>query len=323
MEFKNFQSAYIYFLEKIYVIPDFINSPRGNNSKEILNVSFKLLNPVDRVCYIAARKSNIIFNFAEAIWYLMGDNSLDYISYYSKNMTKYSSDGKTLKGTAYGTKIFTYGSNKINQWNKIIKVFEEDKDTKRAVISIFDANEELQLSEIDVSCTIGLHFLIRANSLYMSTFMRANDAYRGVVSDIFSFTFIQEFLATQLSLGLGTYCHNVSTHHIYEHDYKQVEKILSSDNEDVNLEFPQMPQKNNWEDLRIVADYEEKLRKGTKIISYEEISGLNIDNYWKQVIFLFAIYRDIIKNNKINEKFVKALIPIYKYFVINKWGHKN
>lgn len=157
MEFKNFQSAYIYFLEKIYVIPDFINSPRGNNSKEILNVSFKLLNPVDRVCYIAARKSNIIFNFAEAIWYLMGDNSLDYISYYSKNMTKYSSDGKTLKGTEYGTKIFTYGSNKINQWNKIIKVFEEDKDTKRVVISIFDANEELQLSEIDVSCTIDLH----------------------------------------------------------------------------------------------------------------------------------------------------------------------
>ena len=39
--------------------------------------------------------------------------------------------------------------------------------------------------------------------------MRANDAYRGNASDVFSFTFLQELLAHQLDLELGSYTHVV------------------------------------------------------------------------------------------------------------------
>lgn len=67
-------------------------------------------------------------------------------------------------------------------------------NSKRGFIGIFDPNEILTLENIDVSCTIGLQFFIRNSKLFMSTFMRANDAYRGILSDVFSFTFIQEML---------------------------------------------------------------------------------------------------------------------------------
>lgn len=53
-----------------------------------------------------SRKTNIVFNFAEALWYLSGKNDLDFIEYYASNMRKYSMDGKCLTGTAYGKKYF-------------------------------------------------------------------------------------------------------------------------------------------------------------------------------------------------------------------------
>lgn len=323
MKFNRFQDAYLYYLKRAYYEPQFENSPRGNKSKEILGISFTLTNPIDRVCYIPKRKINIVFNFAEAIWYLTGSNSLEYISYYAHNMKKYSMDDKTLTGTAYGPKIFAYGSDNINQWNRIIGLFNDDPDTKRAFISIFDANEELALSNIDVSCTIGLHFLIRDGDLYMSVFMRANDAYRGVVSDIFSFSFIQEFLAAQLSLGVGNYYHNVSTYHVYEPDYKRVAELLDAAEEKCpNFSFPSMPRKDNWEDLNIVADYERQLRQNVRTISVKEVNNLAIDSYWKQVVFLFAVYNNIQYYGKINGDYFNELIPQYQYLIKNRWRKK-
>lgn len=167
MKFENFQEAYLHNMKNVYLTPEFINEPRGNKSKEVLNLSFVIENPIERVCYLPSRKTNIVFNFAEALWYLSGKNDLDFIEYYASNMRKYSMDGKCLTGTAYGKKIFQYGDKKINQWNRLLDVFKEDRDSKRGFIGIFDPNEILTLENIDVSCTIGLQFFIRNSKLFV------------------------------------------------------------------------------------------------------------------------------------------------------------
>lgn len=321
MVFKNFQEAYLYNMENVYYHPQFINAPRGNKSKECLNLSFVISNPRERVCYISARKSNIIFNFAEALWYLSGSNDLDFISYYASNMKKYSMDGKTLTGTAYGKKIFSYGADKINQWDRILQVFQEDKDSKRGFISIFDTNENLLLNNIDVSCTIGLQFFERNKLLYMSTFMRANDAYRGILSDVFSFTFIHEVLATQLGLGMGDYCHNVATTHIYESDNSNVERVLA-DKDTRNsypFSFPRMPEKNNWDDINMTLQYEKKLRLGELSLDSKMIRDIEVSDYWKQIITLFAVYQKIKIRKEIDMDLFYTLETIYQYFIKQKW----
>lgn len=320
MEFNNFQEAYLYNMRQVYHDPEFMNEPRGNKSKERLNLSFVIKDPVERVCYSPARKLNIVFSFAEALWYLSGTNDLDFIKYYAPNMVKYSMDGKTLTGTAYGKKIFSYGENRINQWNRLINVFNEDRDSKRGFIGIFSPNENLLMENIDVSCTIGFQFLIREDKLFMSTFMRANDAYRGIVSDVFSFTFIQEMLAAELGLGIGDYCHNVATTHIYEPDNHMVEKVLAEKEMDTfPYAFPRMPQKNNWDDLKIVLEYEIAYRKNAKELDIDEIANLGIADYWKQVIILFGLYGHIKRENRIHYEGFRGLLPIYQYFVKNKW----
>lgn len=318
MTFENFQDAYLYNLYNVYYEPQFINQPRGFKSRECLNLSFIITNPIDRACYLKERHTNIVFNFAEALWYLAGSNELSFIEYYAGNMRNYSADGLTLPGTAYGKKIFSYGPNNINQWDRLLELFKEDRDTKRGFIAIFDANETLFLDNIDISCTIGLQFFIREDSLYASAFMRANDAYRGIVSDVFSFTFIHELLAKQLNLKVGDYAHNVATTHVYEPDNHNVERILS-DRSYEKFDFPSMPNKNNWEDIRVVLYYEKELREHKLSLDLNEIRKLTVDNYWKQIIILFALYQKIVMSQEINMSLFHGLLPIYQYFIKHKW----
>lgn len=322
MIFNHFHDAYLYTLAEVYHKPQFYNQPRGNRSREILNYTYGIESPIERICYVPERKTNIIFNFAEALWYLSGSNDLDFIRYYASNMAKYSADGRTLTGTAYGPKLFTYGEQRLNQWERIKEVLREDPDSKRAFLAIFDPNEVLQLENIDVSCTLGLQFFIRDNQLHMSSYMRANDAYRGMLSDVFSFTFLQELMATELGLEVGKYYHNVASVHIYETDYAQTKTVLSRAQQIGAVPaypFPHMPQKENRSDLQVVFDYEQQLRQGTIILEPADIHRLDIDDYWKQVILLLAVYQSIQHRKVVDHALYQELIPLYQMLVQQKW----
>jgi thymidylate synthase len=326
--YDTFHQAFFYTLEDIYHNYQFLNSPRGFKSREILSYHFAITNPRERICFIPSRKTNIIFNFAEVLWYLSGDNSLDYIGYYAKNIKNYSVDGRTLTGTAYGPKIFDFGRSKLNQWDRIIDILTEDAASKRAYIQIFDADESLALRNIDVSCTLGLQFFIRENKLYVASFMRANDAFRGMVSDIFSFTFIQELMALQLGLSLGDYFHNVGSIHLYEQDDNATKKIIqevqSQPGRMTNtFLFPAMPPGDNWDFIKIVLEYEKQLRTKKIVLNLNQLEREGLPDYWQQVIMLFGLYQGIVYDNSIDNSIYERLYDLYQYLVANKWSAQS
>ncbi|MNJ50183.1 Thymidylate synthase [compost metagenome] len=313
-----------------YHHPQFFNAPRGHPSREKLNYHFTINNPVERVCYLASRKSNIIFNFAEALWYLSADNSVDFIGYYNNKMAQYSMNGKTLTGTAYGPKMFEFGNAKVNQWKRITELLtDEDSDSKRAFLQIFDATELVIANNIDVSCTIGLQFFVRENRLYTASYMRANDAFRGLISDLFSFTFIQELMARELNLELGEYFHNVGSIHVYEPDYPWAEKVLKESAANPKLRqpqfvFPKMPSLDNWPFIDTVLKYEALLRKDHIRLSVKDINELDMPEYWKQVLLLFSLYQYIAYKRPVDIFLYNQLLPLYQHFVIHKWpSHFN
>jgi thymidylate synthase len=322
MQYPNFHQAYLSNLRSVYTQPDFINSPRQYLSREKLNVNIIITNPLERICYLAERKTNIVFNFAEALWYLSGSHDLEYIDYYAPHFKNYVNHQKELIGSAYGPKIFHYGIQKIDQWQRAFQILnEEDSSSKRAFVQIFDPSENLSLSNPDVSCTIGLHFLLRNNKLYLTSFMRANDAYRGIVSDIFSFTFLQEIMARQLNVELGSYSQMTSSMHIYENDANLIEKVLvnkESDN-DCRFTFPTMPMGNPWPHLNTVIEFERYIRKDK--ISFNDMPG-TLPEYWRQILLLFVCYRNIHDQKSILISAYDQLWPIYQYLLTNRWKDK-
>lgn len=314
---NNYHDIYIKVINEHLNNYEYINSPRAQMQREKLLTSFTLENPIERVCYSRERRCNIIFQFAEVLWYLSGSNSLDVISYYAPKIKAFSQDGKTLSGTAYGNKIFAY-AGVINQWKYVLDELRRDNDSKRAVITIRNPLETVIERNIDVSCTISLQFLIRNKKLNLISTMRANDVYLGALSDVFSFTFIQEVMANELGVDVGFYHHQVASSHLYDKNLNKARKLIEGKQpfDCYNMKFPLMPKDNVWENIDKVLEIENKLRHNVPLINIMS-DVLDLPKYWTDIVVLFELYRQYKYENIIDYSIIDSLDKTIAYLTKN------
>ncbi|MDQ2586673.1 thymidylate synthase [Saccharothrix yanglingensis] len=318
--YATFQDAYLAHLRKIRDEPEFRNAPRGFRSREILGVSYRLADPRERVVRVPGRRTNIVFNFAEALWYLSASDSLEFMSFYAPSIDKYSADGRTLRGTAYGPRIFNFGGAGFNQWDSVVNTLRADPDSKRALIQIFAPEELLVTDNPDVACTIGLQFVIREGRLHAVAFMRANDAYRGTASDVFSFTLLQEVLAHQLGLELGTYTHVAGSYHLYESDSAFADRVLADEGSAVHTDpFPAMPAGDNWPAIRRVVELERQVRAGAVRLGRRDVEQSGLPRYWAQVLALLCLHARRKHERTVDPDLMDMLDPLYAGLVGNCW----
>lgn len=317
----NYHDIYLQNLSNHQSAFMFENAPRGLKQRERLFTTFTLTNPIERVCYLPERKTNIIFLFAEVLWYLKGDNSLEFIEYYCPRMRQYSKDGKTLVGSAYGPKIFSWNGC-LNQWQWIYEELIRDPHSRRAVIHIRGPEEILIENNIDATCTLTLQFLNREGCLIVIGSMRSNDIYRGAISDVFSFTFLHELMAKQLGLKVGPYHHLVGSSHIYESDQLAINKVLAhrTARSVYAWSFPEMPAGDNQSSIHIVLEYEEALRQNKKRLSVEAIGSIHLPVYWQQIIALFEIQRQIQFDRQVSRPHYEYLSLEYQHLIRNRFA---
>jgi thymidylate synthase len=320
-EFDAFEQAYRWHLRSVLHHPTFRNSPRGFASRERLAVAFTIRNPLRRLVLHPSRRTNIVFNVAEALWYASGRDDLEYLAYYAPGMRRYSADGIRLTGTAYGPRIFRHGVASVDQWSSVMRVLEEDPDSKRAVVQIFSPEELLIPGNIDVACTIALQFLVRQGHLHTVTYMRANDAYRGMVSDVFSFTFLQEMLARQLGLDVGCYTHMVGSLHVYEPDAAAAAAVVRAPQPDRPGDdtMPAMPPGDNRSHIGQVMRIEEPLRRNSMRLRAGALERLDLPEYWRWVLALFELHRQARHGVDDPCPLLDRLPPVYRYLVLNRF----
>lgn len=316
--FPRFADAYRAVLSAIRDTPSYHTVTRAKTAIETLNVSFTLLDPVDRTPYIAARKTNIVFNHAEALWYLLGRDDLAMIAYYAPTLRRLSMDGLTLTGTAYGPRLFAAdGPDRKSQYGRVVELLRRDPDTKRATMMIMRADELVDRDNPDVACTLGLQLMLRDGRLQMSAYMRGNDAVIGLLGDTFAFTFIQEFTARQLRVEVGSYAHHVGSMHINVNDLDKVDAMLTEPG-GPTFTAAAMP-KTSWLELADVASWEERLRHNHASFTADECHGL--DPYWVEVVALFEVYRQISHepDRPVSEAALGMLRPGHRWLVEQRW----
>lgn len=283
---EDFQSSYVALLRRLLEADVYTNSPRGMASREITGVSVLVRDPRRRWVLAPWRRTNLAFNFAEALWYLAGSNDLDHIAYYAPSIRRYSADGRTLAGTAYGPRIFAHGEEAIDQWQRCRELIQQDRDTKRALIQIFEPRELQDSANPDVACTVAMHLMWREGRLHAAVFMRANDAYRGAASDVFSFTFLQEVFARDVGAELGPYFHCVSSYHLYEEDLPRV----STDECSPPPPMPAMPDGDPWPSLRALLALERECRISAHALTPGGLDAFGLTPFWRHVGALLAAY---------------------------------
>jgi len=327
--YNNFTEAYFDILRDVYTSPEFTSSPRGMKVKEILGYQFKILNPRNRIPYVKGRELSIHYLIAELLWYLSGNDSMEWIANYSTFWSKISDDGKTAN-SAYGARIFK-PHNRVakgidetwTQWNYVIDELKSDPDSRRAVIHIRSPHDSI-LAQLDVPCTLSLQFFLRNDQVHMVASMRSSDVILGLAYDVPAFTIFQELLALQLTkelgrpIGLGSYTHLSASLHVYERHFKMVEKILDEDTRRDYQDILEMPPLTNIP-LNDLSAIENEFRKcmTTSTLS-RTINGLQIkDDYWRDWCKILASHR-VLKLGDVelsNNLLLSTKFKGYQYFV--------
>lgn len=163
--------------------------------------------PRERVLFLPVRDANPFFHLFEAIWMLAGRNDVAYLCRYLPRMMDYSDDGVTLN-SAYGAR-----------WKELLPYvvdhLRKDPTSRRAYLPIFRP-EDVFLTGKDMPCNTGVSFYIRDGQLDVAVFNRSNDMVWGAYgANVVHFSFLQEYVAGLLDIGVGRYSQVSSCFHLY------------------------------------------------------------------------------------------------------------
>lgn len=193
-------------------------SPRGQDTYETLNrvTQVDLRYPV---LVLPARKLHYQFMAAEAYWILSGDNRVETIAPFNRNISKFSDNGETFYG-AYGPRI-------ESQFAYVVEALVKDEDTRQAGLTIWIENPK---PTKDVPCTISVFFNIRNGVLNIHPSMRSSDIWLGLPYDVFNFSMLAYMVCASLrDAGLdvtpGTLFLTAISSHIYFRNAETANKI--------------------------------------------------------------------------------------------------
>lgn len=207
MEFNTANDVFEFYYKKI--------SNEGiefSNTKALFNQGFTILKPLDNNINAEFRNWNLDYAKAEHKWYESGDRNIKALGEIYGKIPAIWSRMADLIGNVNSNYGWQWKRN--NQLSNVIDILKTNKESRQAAISIYDA-KEMHHYKYDTPCTYAVQFTIIDNKLNMSVLMRSNDLWFGFCNDQYCFSKLQEHVASELKIKVGTYFHFASNLHIY------------------------------------------------------------------------------------------------------------
>lgn len=174
--------------------------------------------PWERVLLSRVRDANPFFHLMEAMWIIAGREDVKFLTEFNKRMADYSDDGKVFNAP-YGYRIRSEfqdeGNCNFDQLQAVISMLRKDPNSRQAVCQIWNP-EDLEKHTVDKACNMSIVFRIRNGELCVTVYNRSNDMIWGAYgANVVQFSMIQEYVAAQLGLPLGTYTQVSNSYHVY------------------------------------------------------------------------------------------------------------
>ncbi len=184
--------------------------------------------PCQRVLFNGTRDCNPFFHLFESIWMLAGRQDVESLLQFNKRMGDYSDDGKIFHG-AYGYRWrHHFGSDQIET---VVEQLKENKEDRRAMICMWDVEEDSGNNCKDIPCNDMIKFDAYSGKLNMIVFCRSNDIIWGAYgANAVHMSFLQEYMAAAIGIPVGTYSQISCDYHAYKDVYeKKVKNIHNID----------------------------------------------------------------------------------------------
>ena len=206
-DFYNANEAFEYFYKTISK-----HGVRFADTRALFNIGFAIHRPTLNAIVTEERDWKLDYAKAEWQWYLSGDKNISKLGdIYGKvpEIWKRMADGDGNVNSNYG-----YQWQRNKQLDKVISLLKREKYTRQATISIYDG-KEIDKYTYDTPCTYAVQFTIVDNRLNMCVTMRSNDLWYGFCNDQYQFSRLQELVAKEINMDIGTYYHFAHNLHIY------------------------------------------------------------------------------------------------------------
>lgn len=216
--------------------------------------------PTERVLFCPNRDANPFFHFFECLWMMYGSND-------GKWLDRFVGDFSSRYGEEDGTIHGAYGARwrKWSGWDQLlttVDLLRKNKKDRRVVVSMWDPNQDLAENVGDVPCNTHMYPRIRSTEsgdvLDLTVCCRSNDIIWGATgANAVHFSFLQEWMAAQIGVGVGKMYQLSNNWHAYENTLEKVGEPVLYDkyaSGDVSP-YPICQVPNAWdEDLRRFMD---------------------------------------------------------------------
>lgn len=115
---------------------------------------------------------------------------------------------------------YTYHERMAEQIPFIIRELRRDPYSRRAVIDVRRTSDNLLN---DPPCLQHIQFFIRDGKLHAKVLFRSNDACKATFMNAYALTCLQEMVAAELGVEVGSYTHVANSFHAYERDWELLE----------------------------------------------------------------------------------------------------
>jgi thymidylate synthase len=193
-------------------------SPRGMATYDLGPTTIVLESPYDALPIGVGRKLKFAIGAAEAVQLVAGRSDHALLPRIAPAFKQFVEPDTGRFHGAYGDRIG-------QQVEHVIRKISADRDTRQAVITLWNPALDNVSTARDFPCTVALNFAVIDDKLEMRTQMRSNDVWLGYPYDIFMFTQLQLTVARAIQLEPGPYTHSTWSLHLYERDVPGVEEL--------------------------------------------------------------------------------------------------
>ena len=121
---------------------------------------------------------------------------------------------------------YTYHDRFYRYLPFVIGELKRNSESRRAVISIRD--NETDSRNKDAACMQSIQYFIRECKLDCMVLFRSNDLPEAFFFNAFALVMLQEKVAGELGIGVGTYTHRSNSMHCYEKDFKLLNNFVKA-----------------------------------------------------------------------------------------------
>ena len=120
---------------------------------------------------------------------------------------------------------YTYHDRYARQLPFVISELKRNAQSRRAVMNIRDF--EIDSKNNDPACMQSIQYFIRDEKLHCKILFRSNDLAEAFFYNAFALIRLQERVAAELGIGVGTYAHRSNSMHCYQKDFELLDGYVS------------------------------------------------------------------------------------------------